>query len=235
MYTRPSPALARRRLAGTTLVDVLFAIGLTGLLMVVIVGVMQFSGRSFLCLANYIELDDRNRLAIDNLTRDLRECSRVKYCSTNLLALEGTDGLTVYYEHSPQKKTLTRWKAPNSVAPGKSKSTGLQLGNGNPAAVAGAAGLEAGPDDAVAGGKSSEAAAAQSGKLETLLTGCETLSFRLYKRNTITNTYEQFPASLPTEAKVVDIAWKCTRSILGINANSEAVQTAKIVIRKQGT
>jgi hypothetical protein len=192
---------------------------------------MQFSGRSFLCLANYIELDDRNRLAIDNLTRDLRECSRIRYCNTNLLALEGTDGLTIYYEHSPAKKTLQRWKALKSVSPGKSQDTGLQLGVGG---AAPAAGLEAGADGG-AGGKGTAATAGQIGKPETLLTGCETLSFRLYKRNTITNTYEQFPASLPSEAKVVDIAWKCTRSILGVSANSEAVQTAKIVIRKQGT
>lgn len=221
MFTRnPRP----RRQAGTALVDVLFAIGLTGLLMVVIVGVMQFSGRSFQCLANYIELDDRNRLAIDNLTRDLRECSRIKFCTTNLLALEGSDGLTIYYEHSPKSQTLTRWKAPNGVAPGKSKDAGLQL----------AADALAPNPDAV-GGKGTGPQVERVGKPQTLLTGCETLSFRLYKRNTITNTYEQFPASLPVEAKVVDIAWKCSRSIFGVSANSEAVQTAKIVIRKQGT
>jgi hypothetical protein len=34
---------------------------------------------------------------------------------------------------------------------------------------------------------------------------------------------------------VVDVTWKCSRTILGVQANTEAVQTAKIVIRKQGT
>lgn len=232
MSTRPAARTrARRRQAGTTLVDVLMAIGLTGLFMLVLVGIVQFSGRSFLCLANYVELDDRNRLAIDNLTRDLRECSRVKYCSTNMLALEGGDGLTIYYEHSPQQQTLTRWRSSTTVAPPKAGAGGIQLALNNPPA---AGGLDAG-NDGTGQGSGLNLSAWKNGKPETLLTGCERLSFRLYKRNTITNTYEQFPASLPIEAKVVDIAWKCSRSILGINANSEAVQTAKIVIRKQGT
>jgi len=174
----------RRHASGFALVDAVTSIGLTGIIMVVLVSVTLFSGRSFVCLANYVELDDKNRLAIDNLTRDLRECNKVTYCVTNLLALEASDGFAVYYIHSGSEKTLIRWKA---------------------------------------------------GQQKVLLTGCENLNFRFCKRNTITNTYEQFPAATPQEAKVVDVAWKCSRSILGVTANTEAVQTAKIVIRKQGS
>ena len=174
----------QRSASGAALVEAVMAIGLTGIIMVVLVSITLFSGRSFVCLANYVELDDKNRLAIDHLTRDLRECNRVTYCITNFLALEASDGFFVYYIHSPTTKSLLRWKA---------------------------------------------------GQAQTLLTGCDNLQFRFCKRNTITNTYEQFPASLPTEAKVVDVAWKCSRTILGVTANTEAVQTAKIVIRKQGS
>ena len=35
-------------------------------------------------------------------------------------------------------------------------------------------------------------------------------------------------------AKVIDLSWVCSRSILGQKANTESVQTARIVIRKQG-
>jgi len=170
--------------SGFALIDAIMAIGLTGIIMVVLVSITLFSGRSFVCLANYVELDDKNRLAIDNLTRDLRECNKVTYCVSNFLSLEASDGFAIYYIHSGTTKTLQRWKA---------------------------------------------------GQSTTLLTGCESLNFRFCKRNTITNTYEQFPAAVPAEAKVVDVAWKCSRSILGVTANTEAVQTAKIVIRKQGS
>ena len=174
----------QRSTSGVALVEAVMAIGLTGIIMVVLVSITLFSGRSFVCLANYVELDDKNRLAIDNLTRDLRECNKVTSCISNFLALEGSDGFPIYYIHSASTKTLMRIKASQPT---------------------------------------------------TMLTGCESLTFRFCKRNTITNTYEQFPASTPAEAKVVDVAWKCSRSILGVTANTEAVQTAKIVIRKQGS
>jgi hypothetical protein len=34
---------------------------------------------------------------------------------------------------------------------------------------------------------------------------------------------------------VVNISWICSRSIFGNSINTEAVQTARIVIRRQGT
>jgi len=74
------------------LVEALMAIGVTGLLMLALVGISVFSGRSFVAMANYVELDDANRIAIDTITRDLRSCNRVFYCTTNFLALEDYDG-----------------------------------------------------------------------------------------------------------------------------------------------
>ena len=166
------------------LIEALMSIGLTGLIMVVLVAISLFSGRSFVCMANYVELDDNNRIAIDTMTRDLRECNKVLSSSTNSLQLEDFDGFTITYTFSPTLKTLTRSKA---------------------------------------------------GASSTLLTGCESLAFSLGQRNTIAGTFDQFPAATVAEAKVVDVSWRCVRKILGVTANTEAVQTAKIVIRKQGT
>jgi hypothetical protein len=166
------------------LVEALMAIGVTGLLMLALVGISVFSGRSFVAMANYVELDDANRIAIDNITRDLRSCNRVLSCTTNFLALEDYDGFYLYYVHFPNTKELVRYKA---------------------------------------------------GEAKPLLTGCEDLEFHLGKRNTQPGTLDQYPAATANEAKVVDVSWKCYREILGIKANTEAVQTAKIVIRRQGT
>ena len=166
-------------------VEALMAIGITGVIMMALVGISVFSGRSFVAMANYVELDDGNRIAIDTLTRDLRSCNRVFFCTENFLALEDNDGLYLYYVHSPYAKTLWRWKQPGDVT--------------------------------------------------TLLTHCEDLKFNLGKRNTQPGTLDQYPAADATEAKVVDVSWKCYREILGVKANTEAVQTAKIVIRRQGS
>ena len=66
-----------------------------------------------------------------------------------------------------------------------------------------------------------------------LLTECDSLSFEIFQRNPIGGTYDQFPASSPATAKLINVTWTCSRKILGTAMNTENVQTAKIVIRKQ--
>ena len=73
----------------------------------------------------------------------------------------------------------------------------------------------------------------KSGQETTLLTGCDFLSFRVYQRNTIANSYEQYSATNNLTIKLIDINWVCTRTMLGIRTNTESVQSAKVVIRKK--
>jgi hypothetical protein len=50
----------------------------------------------------------------------------------------------------------------------------------------------------------------------------------------VATTFEQFPTSAAAgNCKLVSVSWICSRSILGSRLNTESVQTAKIVIRKQ--
>jgi hypothetical protein len=74
----------------------------------------------------------------------------------------------------------------------------------------------------------------QNGVSRTLITGCDTLSFNLGTRNPIGGTFAVVSTTDVNEAKVVNVSWNCSRTILGVRANSESVQTARIVIRKQG-
>jgi Tfp pilus assembly protein PilW len=65
----------------------------------------------------------------------------------------------------------------------------------------------------------------------TLLTNCTILVFHVYSQ-VPTNSF-QFPDTSADvfETKLIDVSWRCARSILGSITNSESVQTAKIVIR----
>ena len=67
----------------------------------------------------------------------------------------------------------------------------------------------------------------------TLLTGCDFLSFRVFQRNTLPHSYEQYSATNNLTVKLIDLNWVCTRSMLGIRTNTESVQSAKVVIRKK--
>lgn len=68
---------------------------------------------------------------------------------------------------------------------------------------------------------------------EILLTECDNLSFAIFQRNPIGGTYDQFPTGAPSTTKLINVTWTCSRQILGTAMNTENVQTAKIVIRKQ--
>ena len=73
----------------------------------------------------------------------------------------------------------------------------------------------------------------KGGKSTMLLTNVDYLSFQIFKRNPVATTFEQFPTADAANCKLVSLNWVCSRSILGSRLNSESVQTAKIVIRKQ--
>lgn len=66
-----------------------------------------------------------------------------------------------------------------------------------------------------------------------LLTGCKSMTITLYGRNMISNQFSQFAVTNLANAKMVQFNWRCERTILGTQINSENVQSAKIVVRKQ--
>ena len=173
----------RQATAGSSLVEALIAIGITGLLMLALASISMLSGRTFVAFSNYVDLDDHNRIGMDTLTRDLRECNRVTSCTSSHLEVEDSDGFTITYDFNSAAATLTRTKG---------------------------------------------------GIAKRLLTGCDALTFTIAQRNPIGGSYDVYPTATPTTAKVVNVAWNCSRTILGRKANTENVQTARIDIRKQG-
>lgn len=68
---------------------------------------------------------------------------------------------------------------------------------------------------------------------ETLLTSCDSLKFSIFQRGPIGGTHDQYPTADPSTCKLVEVSWKCSREVMGKKHNTESVQTAKIIIRKQ--
>jgi Tfp pilus assembly protein PilW len=74
------------------------------------------------------------------------------------------------------------------------------------------------------------------GTPEVLLTECTYLQFGTFQRNatpTLETAFEPVATSQPNLCKVVQLTWVCSRKILGKTANTESVQSAKVVIRKK--
>lgn len=70
---------------------------------------------------------------------------------------------------------------------------------------------------------------------QVLLRECDQLRFAVFQRHPISGTYDQWREdwSNPSQVKVVQLMWTCSREILGARVNTESVQSAKVVIRKK--
>ena len=76
----------------------------------------------------------------------------------------------------------------------------------------------------------------QNASTNVLLQECDALNFDIRQRNVVGGTYDVYPiATNAATAKVVNVYWTCSRKVFGQKEDTESVQTARIVIRKQGS
>jgi hypothetical protein len=72
----------------------------------------------------------------------------------------------------------------------------------------------------------------KGGVSTNLLTECDSLTFSIFQRNTMSGSYDQYPATNAAACKLVQVQWTCSRSNTAWVMNTESAQSAKIVIRK---
>jgi len=108
MNCRSTPSQARR--SGMTLVEILVAVGIGSLMMVVVVNLTMFSGRSLAALANYTDLHLKSRVTLDRMTMEIRQANGVAAFSSNYLNLQDADGSVLQFIYNPNHRTLTRIK-----------------------------------------------------------------------------------------------------------------------------
>ena len=66
-----------------------------------------------------------------------------------------------------------------------------------------------------------------------LLTNCTYLNFGIFARNPIGGQWNAYSNGIVSNCKLVQLTWVCQRSLLGGRiANTESVQSAKVVMRK---
>lgn len=68
-----------------------------------------------------------------------------------------------------------------------------------------------------------------------LLTNCTSFAFTYYQRNPTNGAWEAFPldAGRADMCKLVQVDWVCARRLFGSLVNSENIESAKVVIRKE--
>ena len=182
----PRPGFFVRRLAsrrGATLLELMVASGIGALVLLAMSSLSYYTARGFVAMGNYSDLDRKSRVALDQMTRDIRMCNYLVSSSATQLVFNysGTTNLT--YTWNSSARTLTR---------------------------------------------------SMTGQADKLLLGqCDYLLFDTYQRNMSNQVYGAFSNATPTTCKLVDLSWRCSRTILQQKVNTESVQTAKIVIRNE--
>lgn len=168
---------------GATLIEFMVASGLASLVLLVLSSLTYYSARTFASIANYTDLDNKSRNALDVMTKDIRQCERLTSATDKKLVFDYGSGVSLSYTYDSGERTLTR-----------------TLNNAS----------------------------------KVLLTECDYLQFAIFKRNPLAGTYDQYPTTAEaTNTKLVQLNWVCSRQLLGSRANTESVQSAKIVIRRQ--
>ena len=71
----------------------------------------------------------------------------------------------------------------------------------------------------------------KGGITSVLLRECDSLEFHIYQRTPQPGTNGVYAATDYSQCKLVDMKWRCSRSLFGRKANTETVQTAQVVLR----
>jgi prepilin-type N-terminal cleavage/methylation domain-containing protein len=103
--------LRRKSKQGYSLVEMIVAIGLFGIVSVAVCTIYLFSTRAFASLANYAELDKINRTAMDTLTKEIRQARLVTDVTTNSVSIINGAGISVTYRFEASSRRFMRFAA----------------------------------------------------------------------------------------------------------------------------
>ncbi len=180
-----SSKLSKR--AGMTLAEMMVGMGVGALMLTVVAQLYIYGLRSFTSLGNYADLDGRSRMALDTMSREIREASAV-------LSLQTNAPLTTLTLTNAMKGTLLKYTWDSSNGSLITEQTGQPT--------------------------------------RTNLVGCDIWNVNLFQRTPgLNGTF--YPTSNPDLCKLVNMSWKCSRTVLGSKLNTETVLTAQVVLRNK--
>jgi hypothetical protein len=95
-----------RRSRAFSLVEVMIATGLAGIVAAVLAMVVYFTSRSFVASTNYTDMALLSRMALDNMSRTIRQCRQVSDYATNSITLLDASGNSVQFAYNPSSHSL---------------------------------------------------------------------------------------------------------------------------------
>ena len=102
--------LVRRSRSGSALIEMLFGIGISALVLTQICLIWYYSSRSFVAQLNYVDMDQASQMALDRLSREIRQTRELVSESKRKLVFIDHDGEELTFQHSDSGNLLQRVK-----------------------------------------------------------------------------------------------------------------------------
>jgi Tfp pilus assembly protein PilW len=85
----------------------MIAVGVGSLVLILTASLSLYASKNFATTTSYVDLDQAGRLALDSMSREIRQATRVAACLTNEITfLSGPDAFR--YQYNPNSRTLAR-------------------------------------------------------------------------------------------------------------------------------
>jgi prepilin-type N-terminal cleavage/methylation domain-containing protein len=97
-----------RKRAGFTLVEMLVTLAISLILAAAIAVLYLYSSRSFLALDNYTDMNLLSQLALDKMSKDIRQAKLVTGYTTNSITFTDVNGNSLRFNYDASGKKLTR-------------------------------------------------------------------------------------------------------------------------------
>lgn len=100
-----------------TLIEIMVAMAIGCVILAVVGSLSLWSSKSFAAMANYADLDQASRNALDRMTSEIRQVQGLNNplttnsSGTVILDLKDSNGQPLYFRYSPAEKTLTMVKS----------------------------------------------------------------------------------------------------------------------------
>jgi len=94
--------------AAFTLVELMVASALALIVATAIAMLAFFSSRSFLVMANYTNMNECSQMALDKMSKDIRQARALTAYSTNSLTFQDANGNALQFTYNPSVRKLVR-------------------------------------------------------------------------------------------------------------------------------
>jgi Tfp pilus assembly protein PilW len=108
-------SIKRKKRTGFTVIEVMIAITLSTIVGVIIATFSIFSARSFVTMADYADMNQDSQLALDKMSKDIRQAKSLTSSTNTSLTFRDASGNSLQFTYSPDKKTLSRISGNNTT------------------------------------------------------------------------------------------------------------------------